>query len=309
MSSHTYTQKFIKSLKKIFYDFYISFTFKKIVHSSDKSNSNIFEKTTNSDSQIDLLKKNGVLVYNMDYINDDMVNPYLSSFDNRINLNSFDESPVINIPFLHEKNSLVEKILSDEKLIILIKHYLGNDAKLDLISVNSTCLNSIKQIVSEKWHYDNVGRRVKMFVYFNNSSKISTDYILGTNNIYHKNYSTDGSRIKFAKIKSLENKTKSFYPVKFQSIIFDTNGYHRGRFTSEKNFNERDKLELRNMIKFEFSSEAKSEKFFGKSDAIGPRNTFFSDKFNFNNCPLINKKYLTKIDNFLYYSKLFSENY
>jgi hypothetical protein len=57
------------------------------------------------------------------------------------------------------------------------------------------------------------------------------------------------------------------------------------------------------MLKFEFSSAAKAELFFGKSNSIGVRGTFFSKDFDFLSCPLIDQQYLSDIDKLYYYDK------
>ena len=58
------------------------------------------------------------------------------------------------------------------------------------------------------------------------------------------------------------------------------------------------------MLKFEFSSSKKSDLFYGKSNTIGVRGTFFSNDFNFTDCKLIDQKYLSKIENnYFFYDK------
>jgi hypothetical protein len=99
---------------------------------------------------------------------------------------------------------------------------------------------------------------------------------------------------------------KSFFPQRGKILIFDTNGFHRGNYKEKiKDFLEKDKLKTsyREMLKFEFSSAAKAELFFGKSNSIGVRGTFFSKDFDFLSCPLIDQQYLSDVDKLYYYDK------
>ena len=43
--------------------------------------------------------------------------------------------------------------------------------------------NQKKKSISENWHYDTVGKRIKIFIYLNSNNNISTDYILSSNQI------------------------------------------------------------------------------------------------------------------------------
>ena len=67
----------------------------------------------------------------------------------------------------------------------VIKNYLGDDVKL-IFEVNKLSLNPEVEIISEKWHYDIVGERIKIFAFLNDCQKVFTEYVAGTNNIKHK---------------------------------------------------------------------------------------------------------------------------
>ena len=75
-------------------------------------------------------------------------------------------------------NSVVEKILKDQKIKEVLKKYLGDDVKLDLIEANKYILNPDKISSSEKWHYDVVGRRIKIFLFLNTCDPILLNMLM-----------------------------------------------------------------------------------------------------------------------------------
>lgn len=304
----------ITKLKKISKSFinnlYMNYTYKKIIRNSKKISYTKTSEDTELNSLLNNLNESGAVQIE-EYISDiQMVNESYNQIYNKIELNkNFQVSPIYVQPEIYSKESIAEKILLDKKLTFLIKNYLGEDAYLDIISASITKYNSQRKIVSEKWHFDNVGRRLKLFLYLNSNNLISTDYILNTNNLRHKNYTIMGSRLNDNKInKYVKDKTK-FFPKEGSLFLFDTNGYHRGNFDQiHQDQKLAEKNNLRIMLKFEFSSKLKSDMFFGKSDIIGPRSTFFSNDFNFDDCELINKECLTKVNNIYFYDKNYSIN-
>lgn len=271
----------------------------KKIKSSNISNSNtMFLEDANN------LSENGVLELDYSFDTSDSLEEINRFCDERLKKNVNNNFPVITFSYIHKKNSIAEKILSDPKINFIIKDYLGVDARLDLISLSITQNHSEQSIVSEKWHYDNVGKRLKMFFYFNDNDDICTDYVNGTNNLFHKLYTTEGSRVNEKNIYKLQKKINSFFPRKNKILIFDTNGYHRGNYKNIKNKDSKNILSYRKMLKFEFSGSKKSDLFYGKSNSIGVRGTFFSNDFNFPDCELIDEKYLSKIgNNYFFYDK------
>lgn len=298
----------IAKLKNKLYNFYIDYTYSKIINTSKKKINHNLKIDQDIQNLLNKLKIDGAITYDKFKADDKMISYYTDLLKKKINEKStFAKYPFFSHPLVFQRNTIVEKILNDKKIITLIKSYIGDDAILDYISLMVTKSNTQNKIVSEKWHYDNVGKRIKMFLYLNNNENISTDYIKGSNKLIHKKYSTEGSRVKETQIKKYLNNLEIFLPSKGKILIFDTNGYHRGNYISS-NVEKLSKDDFRILIKFEFSSKEKSDKFFEKSDSIGPRSTFFSNDFNFDCMDILDKNSLTKLDNFFYYDKKFSNN-
>lgn len=292
-------------IKKLFYNLYTNYTYKKIISKEIKTHS--FKKEDRSslyEKDSDILKETGIVQLNGIDDQEDLINALNNIADQKLNNFNFKNIPIASFSCIHSNDSLTKNILSNEKINFIIKNYLGEDARLDTISLSVTKDNSQGNIISEKWHYDNVGRRLKLFYYLNDNQNISTDYALKTNNLFHKYYSTEGSRRSDQFVEKYTKDIKSFFPQKGKILIFDTNGFHRGNYKEKiKNFLGEEKLKTsyRKMIKFEFSSAEKAELFYGKSNIIGVRGTFFSKNFDFSNCFLVDKKYLNNIDNVCYY--------
>lgn len=307
-------KNFYKFTKQKLYDVYLDYVYTKIIFSSK------FKKTTYSlkDKKIlDIylsLKTKGIINYKIDYITEYLMEPYIRISKAKGFNHDNKQNPSVSIPIVHGENSLVEKILSDKNLTFIIKSYLGHDAILDNISLNVTFLGDEERVVSEKLHYDNVGKRLKMFIYLNSTNKISTDYALSTNNLKHTKYSTNASRASQKIIKKYQNLIKTFLPRKGQSILFDTNGFHKGNYYLKNYDPLSEKDYYRAIIKFEFSSKEKSNKFFKKNsinakEIIGPRQTFFSETFDVDSCEMIDKAYLAKVGNFYFYDQGYKGNH
>ena len=292
----TYIKNFLNNL-------YINYTYRQIISKSDKKEFSV-NKELDNNSYINDLYNNGVIKIENLGIDESQISEYyhflLDNLNNDSKIRNYSHSTV------NKKDSIVEKILLDKNLNNIIKSYLGENACLDNVVSLTTNASSLIPTISEKWHWDNVGRRLKMFFYLNNNNNISTDYITTTNRLSHFFYSTRGSRVKDSKIKKLKDNIKFFFPKKDSLIIFDTNGIHKGNFSRQSNTLEEN---FRAMIKFEFSSKVKSDMFYKKSNIIGPRFTFFSHDFDIDNCDLINKECLSKIDDLYYYDNEFSKEF
>lgn len=296
-------------LKKLLYNLYLNYTYKKII-SKDIINGSSKKNNTSSIylNESNYLKRNGII--QLDGI--DNQNIYLDSLNTLCDLKiknfDFKGSPIASFSYIHSNDGLAKKVLTDKKINFIIKDYLGEDAKLDFISLSATKNNSFESIISEKWHYDNVGKRLKLFYYLNNNENISTDYVLKSNNILHKNYSTEGSRRSEIFISKYKNEIKSFFPQKGKILIFDTNGFHKGNYKRQRNTLLKDENlsnDYRKMLKFEFSSSIKSDLFFGKSNTIGVRGTFFRSDYDFLNCPLIDHRSMNDLGEFYFYDKAY----
>lgn len=295
----------IDLIKSKLKDLYVNYTYKKILKSCVRSDFDLETENESLEKDKNLLLKNGALGIS-NYLADEKYFEFYSKINKQILLEASNNFPIYSFPIILDKDSIFEKILLDQNIAYLIKSYLGSDAILDYASLSSTINNSKKKIISEKWHYDNVGKRIKLFFYINSNSSISTDYIRGTNNIFHNSYSITGSRVPEYKIDKFKGNMLKFFSQKGSLVLFDTNGYHRGNFNENLDVSSVNKDNNRLMIKMEFSSKAKSEKFFGKSNIIGPRYTFFSKKFNFEGCNLIERAFLTKIGEMYFYDKSYS---
>ena len=90
---------------------------------------------------------------------------------------------------------MYQKINPDvnKKINDIIKGYLGIDAVLDYVEFQKININSSFKSISENWHYDNVGKRIKLFVYLNDCEKIFTKYFatgMKFSQIYTKSFTS-----------------------------------------------------------------------------------------------------------------------
>ena len=290
-------------IKKIIHNLYLNYSYKKIIRTDNKDSFlTREEKYKDYIEEADDLKKNGAVEIDEFYKNQNLSNQLENFCDEKIN--KVDEkNPINSFTFVNKKNFVAEKILSNPKINFLIRDYLGKNARLDLINLSITKNKSLEKIISEKWHYDNVGRRIKLFFYLNDNNDICTDYVKKSHTTFHNNYTTEGSRRDENYIQNFQDETISYFPKKNCILIFDSNGYHRGNYRNSLRQNtDINNLSYRKMLKLEFSNKIKSELFYGKSNIIGVRGTIFSNDFNFSVCPLIDQKLLSNIDDkyFLY---------
>ena len=78
---------------------------------------------------------------------------------------SFDNSVKKISPLIIENESIIHKLLTNKTLTNIILNYIGKYAKLDCVEVQKIFHNAESKSISEKWHYDNVGRRLKVFYF------------------------------------------------------------------------------------------------------------------------------------------------
>lgn len=283
----------IKIIKSIIYDFYMNFKFKKIIHKHDK----ITKEKINTDKSQKLFDNGSILIEN--FLNDENIENFKLNFK----WISSETSLRKVFPTVIKKNSLPHLIISNKHLNNLIKSYIGINARLDSIEIQKIEENSYRKSISEKWHYDNVGRRIKVFYFLNDCKNIYTQYLNKTNNLSHNSYTVKSSRISEKKIKKYEKNLMNFYPKKNSLLIIDTNGFHRGVYSNNLN---NDKKNFREMIVFEYSDIKKSEDFYGITNIIGPRFTYFDTKINLDET-LIEKKYLSNFGDFYSYDLGYSK--
>ena len=212
----------MKNLYKYLFDQFnniiSSYRVKKIVFLEDSNNKVI----KNQNDDLDKLDDDGFL-----YIENFFKKEDIDHFNKSLDFINFKRNSNIANNIISE-NSLQSKIIESQRIKSLIFSYLGKDAKLDFIEINKVNLNPELEIISEKWHYDIVGKRLKIFIFLNDCNEIFTEYVVGTNNLKHKKYNTVGSRVSDRKIKSNYNNFFKALPKKGSIFIFDTNGYHRG---------------------------------------------------------------------------------
>ena len=228
----------------------------------------------------------------------------INDFSKNLKWIAFDNSVKQISPIIIEKKSIVHKLLTNKFLKDIVVDYLGKDAKLDSVEVQKIFHNTKSKSVSEKWHYDNVGRRLKVFYFLNSTKDIFTEYLNKTNRITHNEYSTKSSRVSKNVISKYISNIETFYPETNSILIIDTNGYHRGVYRDKLNNNNN----FREMIVMEFSNIKKSEMFYGTSDIIGPRNIYLSKEININEI-LLEKKYTCDYGNFYKYDLNFIKSF
>lgn len=279
----------IKLLKSILYNKYQSYKFRKIISRYDKD---LKLSSVKNNNETMYLNQNGYLI----------LNNYIENIDNyeikTSNWNQHGKSVKKISNVLITKKSIIHKILIDKKINDIVKGYLGVDAVLDYVEYQKIDMNSSFKSISESWHYDNVGKRIKLFVYLNDCEKIFTKYLAQTNKLSHKDYSTIGSRVKNKIIKNFILKEVNLIPKKGSISLIDTNGYHKGVFRGNDDISNHS----REMIVLEFSTKSKASELSIISDDIGPRFVFFDEGLNFDEM-LINKDYLTKFKNFYFYDR------
>lgn len=285
----------INSLKSVIYNKYQSYKFRKIITKFDKNLNSSYAKYNDETMS---LNRNGYLV----------LNNYIENIHNyeikTNNWNQYGKSVKKISNILITKKSLIHRILIDKKINNIIRGYLGIDAVLDYVEFQKININSSYKSISESWHYDNVGKRIKLFIYLNDCEKIFTKYLAETNKLTHKDYSTIGSRVKNKIIEKFISKEVELIPKKGSISIIDTNGYHKGVFRG----NDKNSNYSREMIVLEFSSKSKSSQLSKISGDIGPRFVFFEEELSFDEM-LINKDYLIKFKNFYFYDQNYVDSF
>lgn len=286
----------IKTIKDYLNNVYINYRHNKIISKFDFEN-NILD-TDNNDVQH--LKKNGYIIL------ENFIDPKSLIINEEINWIQIGNAVKNVDPFVIKKNSISHLIISNERVKDILLNYLGPDAVLDYVEFQKTKINSSNESISEKWHYDNVGKRIKIFLFFNDCQDIFTEYLIGTNNIYHKKYSTKDSRIKDSLVKKNIHNLAIIYPKKGNLLILDTNGYHRGVY---RNFeNNTVSKSSRIMLLMEFSNVNKSQKFYNISNIIGPRYIFIDKEIKTDEI-LLDKKSLIDFKDFYLYDSNYVKSF
>lgn len=184
-------------------------------------------------------------------------------------LQYFRKNEIIYLQKKHAKslNEILDLFVTD------IDEYLGSNVRIDVICVNEIN-DQIKENVSQNWHTDNVGNRLKLFICIEGDGSYPTFYVPKSNLVkYFPSLIEDLRMIGRKNIKKLANEDKLTHQTGV-ATIFDTNGLHRGGYEVEG------KLNSRRVVEIEFSNKYKSNLLMG-SAAIGPRH--YDGAFEFDN--------------------------
>jgi len=125
-----------------------------------------------------------------------------------------------------------EQVLQSKILLSKVKDYLGETARLD-----DAYLKTIKDglsSVSEGWHNDNVGYRLKLFIVFDTEGYASPTLVLPAKrpNKYKFKLIQDTSRLLFGKSDVSERVKQIAVNYKPGTcLLFDTNLEHRGGYS------------------------------------------------------------------------------
>ena len=148
-------------------------------------------------------------------------------------------------------------ILGSEKLLKIVTNYLGPNVRLDDLYVKS--VRDGLQSVSEGWHDDNVGYRLKVFMVFDVEG-IPSNTILSPKtrpNLYHVNLKDEVARTR----KNLNTEARAeTITVGYEAgdcLVFDTNLPHRGDYASGTG--------VRHCIIAEFVDRDKADAIVGKA--------------------------------------------
>lgn len=125
-----------------------------------------------------------------------------------------------------------ETVLSSKKLERVVKSYLGHNARLDDMYIKS--VKDGLSSVSEGWHDDNVGYRLKLFMVFDVEKIPSGTVLIPRNrpNLYRVRFWDEISRsIKLKHtVKRIEEKRIDYQAG--DCLLFDTNLPHRGDYST-----------------------------------------------------------------------------
>lgn len=200
----------LKKIYKYFYFIIISYfsrlKISKIVNYYDRlSPLNFGEKNSS-------LLLNGYKQYN-DMDSEDVKSLY-HAFRNDLNFINSKEMAIIF-------NKIFFKIFDD------IKSYIGEDSRLEFVKFQHTQKNI--NSISENWHTDNVGIRLKCYICLDGDGTQPTLIISQFKNKYTPNFTEE---LRYLGFKNLNDKSKQIsLNHKTNSVfIFDTNYLHRGGY-------------------------------------------------------------------------------
>ncbi|MDC1369829.1 hypothetical protein N8301_04415 [Cyclobacteriaceae bacterium] len=174
----------------------------------------------------------------------------------------------------------LSKPVKDERIVSIIRKYLGDHAVLDFASAKRFWTTGPK---SDNWHHDSVGHRIKIFVCLTDQDDTTHTQIIPNSNLIRYN-DYQNTRLDSEKISKNHDIIK-LIGKKNDLIIFDTNGMHTGVYSEKP----------RDLVQYEFSDIRKSM----LRGHVGPRRSSFDNSIT--QSPLIAKhKLRSKGETFFY---------
>ena len=125
-----------------------------------------------------------------------------------------------------------QALLGSDKLQKTVTNYLGPNVRLDDLYVKS--VRDGLQSVSEGWHDDNVGYRLKVFMVFDVEGIPSNTILIPKNrpHLYQVNIADEVARTRKNLNKEVREETITVGYVAGDCLVFDTNLPHRGDYAS-----------------------------------------------------------------------------
>lgn len=168
----------------------------------------------------------------------------VSSFNYDQHVNSVD----IPSHLQNELHALVHHHLGD-----YIESYLGGSYFLYRTVLKTVNNNISKRSISSFWHYDLVGRRLKLFFYLNSCTSVST-VISKSTHLSYKPPFYPVSRFLFYLSSFFKHRANiRVFPDPSKILLFDTNTYHKASISSSSNPESRVTVQIDIMLKSKYS--------------------------------------------------------
>lgn len=205
------------------------------------------------------LMQKGWEVFSSDYFFNSSISNYVeSNWNGTIKYDSYGNWVSRDISAL-----IMKKIIESENIQKIVTSYLGSDARLDDMYFWFKQGTPTAKSLSEGWHDDNVGHRLKFFICLDaglNSSR--TCFMTGTNKkLYKFNLVAEFKRFFISKDNEGSFGKDGFCDeVSYKKdtiVVLDTNGLHRGNYLNLP--------DARNCIIVEFANRFKSNAISGKA--------------------------------------------
>lgn len=163
-------------------------------------------------------------------------------------------------------SNIIKILLESKKLESLVTDYFGYDVRLD--DMYFKCSNGNCTSISEGWHTDNVGLRLKVFICVGSGNDNPSTFIIPSSHLnkFKANFLEDFKRLTTKK--QNPKKKKDELKISYENdtiVIFDTNLMHRGDYEKHSGY--------RNTIVLEFMNRHKSN-LLAKNNPCGPGQSF-----------------------------------